>query len=146
MKGFKDLKKRHISHDAAYFDSKDFFKRTISVQITFWKKKMAYEIAINSKCNGYQRRLLSMVNNFMDKETESGVSVNKELAQEWYHSVIKNLKRRRVYAKLKDNIWAANLAEIGSLFSENWGVKYLLCVIDVLIKYSWVKPLTNKKL
>ena len=43
---------------------------------------MAYEIAINSKCNGYQRRLLSMVNNFMDKETELGVSVNKELAQE----------------------------------------------------------------
>ena len=82
----------------------------------------------------------------MDKATESGVSVNKELAQEWYHSVIKNLKRRRVYAKLKDNIWAANLAEIGSLFSENWGVKYLLCVIDVLIKYSWVKPLTDKKL
>ena len=110
------------------------------------KKKMAYEIAINSKCNGYQRRLLSMVNNFMDKETESGVSVNKELAQEWYQPVIKNLKRRRVYAKLKDNIWAANLAEIGSLFSENWGVKYLLCVIDVLNKYAWVKPLTDKKL
>ena len=47
-----------------------------------FEKKMAYEIAINSKCNGYQKRLLSMVNNFMDKETESGVSVNKELAQE----------------------------------------------------------------
>ena len=32
-----------------------------------------------------------------------------------------------------------------SLSSKNKNVKYLLCVIDVFIKYSWVKPLKDKK-
>ena len=40
---------------------------------------------------------------------------------------------------------AADLAEIGSLPSKNWGVKYLLCVIDVFTKYARIKPLKNKK-
>ena len=35
---------------------------------------------------------------------------------------------------------------MGSLFSLNRGVKYLLFVIDVFTKYSWVKPLNDKKL
>ena len=32
-----------------------------------------------------------------------------------------------------------------SLSSKNKNVKYLLCVIDVFIKYSWVKLLKDKK-
>ena len=40
---------------------------------------------------------------------------------------------------------AADLAEIGSLPSKNWSVKYLLCVIDVFTKYARIKPLKNKK-
>ena len=40
---------------------------------------------------------------------------------------------------------AADLAEIGSLPSKNWGVKYLLCVIDVFTRYARIKPLKNKK-
>ena len=43
--------------------------------------------------------------------------------------------------RFKDNIWAADLAEMGSLSSKNQGVKYLLCVTDVFTKYAWVKPL-----
>ena len=34
---------------------------------------------------------------------------------------------------------------MGSLSSKYQDVKYLLCVIDVLNKYAWVRPLTNKK-
>ena len=34
---------------------------------------------------------------------------------------------------------------MGSLSSSNWGVKYLLCVIDAFTKYAWVKSLTEKK-
>ena len=45
----------------------------------------------------------------------------------------------------KDNIWATDLAEIASLSSKNQDVKYLLCVIDVLTKYAWVRPLKDKK-
>ena len=34
---------------------------------------------------------------------------------------------------------------MGSLSSKNENVKYLLCVMDVFTKYTWVKPLTDKK-
>ena len=44
-----------------------------------------------------------------------GTDVNEVLAQESRKPVIKNFKRREVYARFKDNIWAADLAEIGSL-------------------------------
>ena len=59
--------------------------------------------------------------------------------------MIKKFKRRKVYARLKDNISAADLAEMGSLSSKNQGVKYLLCVVDIFIKYAWVKTLKDKK-
>ena len=44
-----------------------------------------------------------------------------------------------LYERFKDNIWAAELAEM------NRGVKYLLSVIDVLTKYTWVKPLNDNR-
>ena len=34
---------------------------------------------------------------------------------------------------------------MGLLSSFNSCVKYLLCVTDVLTKYTWVKPLTDEK-
>ena len=49
--------------------------------------------------------------------------------------MIKTFKRRSVYAKFKDNICAADLAEMGSLSSKNQGVKYVLFVIDIFTKY-----------
>ena len=56
-------------------------------------------------------QLASMVYKFFDKKTGSEASVNEELPQESHKPVIKKLKRRRVYARFKDNIWAASLAE-----------------------------------
>ena len=41
--------------------------------------------------------------------------------------MIKIFKRRRVYARFKDNICTADLSEMGSLSSKNRSVKYLLC-------------------
>ena len=46
---------------------------------------------------------------------------------------------------MQDNIQEVDLTETESLSSENKSVKYLLCVIDVFTKYTWVKPLKNKK-
>ena len=71
---------------------------------------------------------------FFDKKTGSGISVNEQLAEELHKSVIKKLKRRKVYARFKDNIWAADSAEMESLSSKNKNVKYLLCVIDFFTK------------
>ena len=81
---------------------------------------------------------------FFEKKTESGLGVNEQLAEELHRPVIKKFKRRKFYARFKGNIWAADLAEMGSLSSKNENVKYSLCVIDVFTKYAWVKPLKEK--
>ena len=104
---------------------KDLAKRTASDNIL---KERAYKISINPKYDGYQRELASIVFTFFDNKTGSGpkTSVNGELAQELHKPVIKKFKRRRVYARFKDNMWVVDLAEMG-LSSKNRGVKYLLC-------------------
>ena len=80
-----------------------------------------------------------------DRDKQSGSGVNKQLAEELHKPVIKKFKRRKVKVRFIDNIWATNLAEMGSIFSKNKNVKYLLCVIDIFTKYAWVKLLKDKK-
>ena len=65
-----------------------------------------------------------------------GVSVNEQLVDELHKPVIKNVKRRKVYARFKDNIWAADLVEMESLPLKNKYIKYLLRFIDVSTKYA----------
>ena len=107
-------------------------------------KDKACEITRNTKYDGHQRGLASMVYNFFDKKIWSVASVNEELAQELRKRVIKKFKRRKVYSRFKYNIWAADLAEMESLSFKNRSVKYLICVIDVFVKYTWVKPLKHE--
>ena len=52
------------------------------------------------------------------------MSVNEKLAQEIHKPVIQKIKRRKIYSRLKENIWAADLAELGSLSSFNRIVNY----------------------
>ena len=111
----------------------------------------AHEIV--SGYDGYQRALASMVYKFLDKKTKlgtiapskAGVRVNKQLAKELNKPLTEKFKKRKVYERSKDNIWAADLPEIESLSSKNKNVKYLLCVIYVFTKYAWGKPLKNEK-
>ena len=72
-------------------------------------------------------------------------TVNEVLTQELHKPVIKKLLKRILYAWFKDNIWAANLAEMVPLFSRNRNDEFLLCAIDVFTKYAWVKPLKYTK-
>ena len=99
-----ELDKTSFAHDAAYFDSKDLPKRTISDKIL---KDRAYEIARNRGYDEYQRVLASMVYKFFHKKTGSGTSVNEQLAEELHKPVTKKFKRRKVYARFKNNIWGA---------------------------------------
>ena len=115
-------------------------KRTISDKNL---KDRAYKIARNCRYDGYQRALTSMVFKFLIKKTGSRISVNERLANELHKPVIK--KSKKVYARFKYNIWAADLAEIESLSSKEKNIKYLLCVIHVFIKYAWVKPSKGRK-
>ena len=71
-------------------------------------------------------------------------SLNRQLAGELHKPVIKKIKRRKVSARFKGNIWAADLFEMKSLSTKNKNVNYLLYVIDVFIKFAYVKPLKDK--
>ena len=86
-----------------------------------------------------------MVYNFIDKKTGSGVTATEQLAKKLHEPVTKKSKRRKVYARFKDNIWVVDLAEMESLSSKNKNVKYLLRVIDVFTKYAGIKHLKDKK-
>ena len=115
-----ELDKACFAHDAACSESKDLAKTTISDKNL---KDRPYEIAINCRYDGYQRALASIVYKFFDNKTRSGeittgkagVSVNEQLAEELHKLVTKKFKRRKVYARFKDNIWTADLVEIESL-------------------------------
>ena len=50
-----------------------------------------------------------------------------------------------MYVNGIDQIWAADLVEMGKFSSWNDGVKFLLIVIDVFLKFGWIEPLKNKK-
>ena len=83
-----------------------------------------------------------MVYKIFDKKTGSEVSVNEQLAEELHRPVINKFKRRKDYARFKDNICEVDLAEMESLSSKNKNVKYL-CVIDAFTKYALIKPLKD---
>ena len=74
----------------------------------------------------------------------SGV-INKQLANELYKPIIRNFKRRKVYCSYKDNIWGVDLADMSFISKFNKEIKYLLCVIDLFSRYSWVVGLKDKK-
>ena len=44
-----------------------------------------------------------------------------------------------------DEIWAADLVDMQQFSKWNKGYKYLLMVIDVFSKWSWIVPLKDKK-
>ena len=52
--------------------------------------------------------------------------------------------RRRVVVYGIDHQWQADLVDLAILSSYNTGFKYLLTCIDVLCRYAWVAPLTDK--
>ena len=58
-----------------------------------------------------------MVHKIFDKKTGSKTSANKSLLKNYRNQRLKKFKRRKLYARFKDNVWAACLAEMGSLSS-----------------------------
>ena len=155
-----ELDKACFAHDAAYSDSKDLTKRTAADKIL---RNRAFNITKDPKYDGYQRGLASMVYTFFDKRSEgSGVKhvtaepstkhvntkltpQNQQLAEELHKPIIKKFEKRKVHAAFKDNIWGAALADMQLLSKCNKGIRFLLCVIDIFSKYTWVAPLKIKK-
>ena len=146
-----ELDKAYFAHEAAYSDSKDLTKRTVADKIL---KNRAFNIAKDPKYDGYQRGLASMVYKFFHKKSKrSGakhvnaqlIPQNEQVADELHKPSLRKFKKRKVYSAFKDNIWAADLADMQLLGRYNKGIRLLLCVIDIFSKYAWVVPLKDKK-
>ena len=141
-----ELDKACFVHDAVYSDSEDLTKRAVADKIL---KNKAFDIAKDPKYDGYQRGLASMVYKFFDsKVSGSGAKLipeNEQLANELHKPIIRKFEKRKVYSTFKDNIWGADLADMQLLSKYNKGIRFLLCVIDIFIKYAWVVPLKDKK-
>ena len=140
-----DLDKACFQHDSAYADNKDLINRTRAYKVL---RDKAYDIASNPEYDGYQRGLASMVYNFFDKKSMgSGMAEpsSLELADELHKPIIKKFNKRKLYSSFKDNIWGVDLADMQLLSKFNKGTKYLLCVIDLFSKYTFVVPLKDKK-
>ena len=144
----KEIDKVCFQHDMAYGDFKDLTRRTASDKILCDK---AFNTAKNPKYNRYQRGLASMVYKFFDKKSTSltdksaSGSGNKnenisdqQLANQLHKPIIRNFKKRKAHSIFIDNIWGADLADMQLISKFNKEIRFLLCVIDIYIKYSWV--------
>ena len=120
----------------AYVNFKDLTKRTASDKIL---RAKAFNIAKNSKYNGYQREIASMVYKLFKKKTSgSGIKNNnmseQQLAEELHKPIIRNFKKRKVHSPFIDNIWGADLANIQLISTFNKGIRFILCIINIYSK------------
>ena len=68
-----------------------------------------------------------------------------ELTDELHKPIRKKFRKRIVFAKNVDSIWAADLVDMQYYARTNQGYKYILMIIDVFSKYGWTIPLKTKK-
>ena len=117
-----ELDKTCFVQDAAYSDSKDLTKRTVTDKIL---KNKAFDIAKDPKYDGYQRGLPSMVYEFFDSKVSGCgaklIPENEQLAEELHKPIIRKFEKRKVYSTFKDNIWGADLADMQLLSKYNKG-------------------------
>ena len=83
----------------------------------------------------------------VDKKALGGTVKNesisdKELVEELHKPFIRKFEKRKLTI---DNIWGAVLADRQLISKFNKGFKFLLCVIDVYSKYTWVILLKDEK-
>ena len=79
----------------------------------------------------------------------------RELAEELHKSILRKFKKRKVHltkskkrkvhSSFTDNIWGVDLADMELISKFNKGIRFLLCVINIFIKYAWVISLNDKK-
>ena len=129
----------------AYSKFKDLEKRTQSDIVL---KNKALKIASNPKYNGYERGLARLVYKFFDKKSKGAgikneIKENQQLLNELHKPVIRKFKKRKVYVSSLDGTWGVDLADMQLISKYIKGIRYLLCVIDLISKYAWVAPVKD---
>ena len=96
-----ELDKACFQHDMAYGKSKDLVKRTQSDKVL---RNKAFKIASDSKYDGYQRGLASIVYKFFDKKSKGSGITNEfsyQSVNELHKPIIKKLKKEKCILHLK---------------------------------------------
>ena len=91
-----ELDKASFQHDMAYSKSKHLVKRTQSDKVL---RDKTFKIASDSKYDGYQRGLASMVYKFFDKKSSGSGITNEpkyQLVDEHHKPIIRKFKKRKV--------------------------------------------------
>ena len=95
-----ELDKGCLQHDMAYEDFKELDRRARAEKVLHDK---AFNIAKNSKHDGYQRELASIIYKLLKKKKTSGGTVkneiisNKELAEELHKPILEDLRKEKYY-------------------------------------------------
>ena len=135
-KNFKETEDRSYIYknelDKACFQH-DLARRTASDEVL---RDKAFNIAKNPKYDGYQRGLASMVYKFFDKKLKKSdvnieVKHNEQLAKELHKPIIRNVSKRTVYSRFRDNIWGPDLADMQLISKFNKGFRFSLCASDI---------------
>ena len=68
----------------------------------------------------------------------------RQVVNELHKPARKNFERRHVVIKGLDDLWQADLVEMGVYSSENKKHRFLLTIIDTFSKYAWAIPIKSK--
>ena len=130
----------------AYGDFEDL-SRKLSVDKILHNK--TFNIAKNSKYDGYQGGLVSVVYIFFDKKTSDGTVKNenisnKELAEELHKPIIRESEKKKVHSPFIDNIWGADLADMLLISNFTKGFRFSLCIIYIYSKYACFRQIKSQ--
>ena len=127
-----------MKHDICYRDNKNG-KRKCDDQ-------MVLELDLLKPKNIRERIDRNVVRNIISAKSKLGVGIEwtNQLANELHKPIRRKFRKRSIFAREVDDIWAADLVDMQSLSRVNNGYKYILMVIDVLSKYAWSIPLKSK--
>ena len=64
----------------------------------------------------------------------------------YQNQLLEPFLKKTVYSEFKDNIWGVDLADMQLISKLDKGFRFLLCVIDIFSKYTWIVPLKDKKM
>ena len=82
--------------------------------------------------------LLQWFISFLIELAELSKLVHQKLTEELHKPIIKKFKKRKVHSTFKDNIWGADLDNMQLISQFDNRFRFLLCVIDIFSRYSWI--------
>ena len=140
-----ELDKACFDHDMAYGKVKNLVTKTQSDKVL---REKAFKIASDTKYDGYQRGLASMVYKFFYKKSSRNAIINEanyQLEMNSINELSENVRKEKYINHLETIFEGVDLADMQSFSRYYKGIRYLLCEIDLFSKCEWVIPIKDKK-